>query len=493
MTDGSEFDLPNQARPPSDRRALVAVDLGAESCRVSLLRWINDKPRVQLVHRFPNGPVHDEDGSLRWPLEAILAGVDRGMGLCAERAPEGVRSVAVDGWAVDYVRVDSQGLPLAAPFCYRDQRTIAAERKLHKRIAPAELRRITGLQSQQLNTLYQLYADKLASAPTGKGWLNLPEYLLFRWGGDAVAEFTNASHTEMVQFEDRCWSHEILDAAGLDPTRMPKIVPSGTRLGHLDGELANLPAFRNTELIAPACHDTASAIAGIPAKEENWGYISSGTWSLVGTILERPCMRPDASVHGFTNLGAAGERILFQKNMNGMWLLKQCLDAWASEGKAWEIAELCSAAAKSEVPARLLDLTDLELQRVGKMPARINAHRRARGDSALDESSYAAPAMASLIFHSLAAHYAQIFNQIEELSGKHMETIYIVGGGSRNTVLTALTAEASGRRIITGSAESSTVGNLAVQLASLDHAGKLTGEKFCNSVQSFARMITAWN
>lgn len=490
MMDGLESSRLPQGRPPTDRRALVAVDLGAESCRVSLLRWIEDRPHVQLVHRFQNGPVHHPDGSLRWPLEAILEGVDYGMRLCVDRAPEGVRSVAVDGWAVDYVRVDRQGRPLAAPFCYRDERTVAAERRLHQQISPADLWRITGLQQQRLNTLYQLYADRLAEAPAGERWLNLPEYMLSRWGGDSVAEFTNASHTQLLQIEDRCWSREIIAAAGLDLAQMPQLVPSGTRLGNMQGELAMLPVFRDTELIAPACHDTASAIAGIPASDTAWGYISSGTWSLVGTVLERPCISPAASQQGFTNLGAVGERALFQKNINGMWLLKQCMESWAKKGNAWDISELCAAAAKAEAPSGLLNLTDLDLQLVGDMPSQINVHRHAQGDVALDESSHAAPAVASLIFHSLASHYAATFNQIEELTGKHLPTIYVVGGGSRNGLLASLTAKATGRTVITGSPESSTIGNLAVQLASLDDVGSLTGHDFCTSVEKYARAIS---
>ena len=486
----ADLDGMSHAKPLGDMRALVAVDLGAESCRVSLLRWIEGKPHVQLVHRFANGPIRDEAGSLRWPLEAIIAGVDQGMKLCADRAPEGIRSVAVDGWAVDYVRIDARREPLAPPFCYRDERTIAAERELHNRISPTELRRITGLQSQQLNTLYQLYADKLAGASAGRGWLNLPEYLLHRWGGSAVAEFTNASHTEMVQLEDRCWSREILKAAGFDLSQMPQLVPPGTRLGYLEGELAALPAFQRTELIAPACHDTASAVAGVPARNGSWGYISSGTWSLVGTVLNRPHMNMNAWKSGFTNLGAVGERILFQKNVNGMWLLKQCMESWAEEGKAWEIAELCKSAETVDAPMGLLDLTDTELQRVGEMPARINANRRAQADIALDESSAAAPIMASLIFHSLAHHYAATFDQIEELTGKRLDTIYLVGGGSRNSLVASLTAASTDRRVVVGSPESSTIGNLAVQLASLDDAGSLTGDDFCRSVETYARTIT---
>ncbi len=474
---------------PQDARALIAVDLGAESCRVSLLRWISGSPHVQLVHRFPNGPVRAADGSLRWPLDAIVSGVEQGMRMCAEHAPEGVRSVAVDGWAVDYVRVDADRRPLDAPYCYRDERTIAAEAELHRRISPDCLRAITGLQLQTLNTLYQLFADKLAGHSPGMGWVNLPEYLLMRWGGNRVAEYTNATHTQMVQLEGESWSREILEAAGIDPALIPKLVPPGTILGDLEGELAQLPAFSRTALIAPACHDTASAVAGIPAIGEDWGYISCGTWSLVGTPLNRACNGPKAREEQFTNLGGVGGRLLFQRNLNGMWLIKQCMDFWAATDREWEIEELVVAAENVVVPEGLLDIEDPELLKMGEMPSRINAQRRAAGLTELDEGSDGAPAMASLIFHSLAARYAMLFERMEELTGKTLERIFMVGGGSRNAFLRRLTSEASGKPVFAGSAESSTVGNFAVQLAALERRDADHGESFRESVAFFASLL----
>jgi len=313
---------------PSDMRASIAVDLGAESCRVSLLRWIDGKPAISLVHRFANAP-HEVDGSLRWDLAKIEAGLDDGLRRCAEIAAEGIRSIAVDGWAVDYVRVDGDGKPLADPFCYRDERTVRAERSLHRRISPEKLRELTGIQILRINSVYQLHADRLQGLDEGRQWLNLPEYILSRWGGARVAEYTNATHTAMVELYRRQWCREIFSAAQLDLASAPKIVPPGTEVGKLTGPLAELPAFSDTMLIAPACHDTASAIAGIPATGNDWAYISSGTWSLVGTLVEQPRNGKEAADENFTNLGAVGDRICFHKNVNGMWLIKQCSECAA--------------------------------------------------------------------------------------------------------------------------------------------------------------------
>jgi rhamnulokinase len=242
----------------------------------------------------------------------IEAGLDEGLRKCAAIATGGVRSIAVDGWAVDYVRLDANGKPLADPFCYRDERTIKAEHALHQKISPAKLRELTGIQVLRIDTLYQLYADVLEGLPGGP-WLNLPEYILSHWGGAAVAEYTNATHTHLVDISNRQWCREIFQLAQLDLAYAPKLVPPGTEIGRLRGPLAELPAFRDTVMIAPACHDTASAIAGIPATGNDWAYISSGTWSLVGTLLDQPQNGAAAAEENFTNLGAVGDGSVFTR------------------------------------------------------------------------------------------------------------------------------------------------------------------------------------
>jgi rhamnulokinase len=455
----------------NDQRASIAVDLGAESCRVSLLRWKNGRPTIQLVHRFPNNP-REIDGGLRWDLTNIVNGVEDGLRMCAELAPEGIRSLAVDGWAVDYVRVDSAGLPLADPFCYRDPRTLKAERAAHRKCSKQRMRELTGIQILPLNTVYQLYADRLARPPESESetqqWINLPEYLLCRWGGARIAEYTNATHTQLVDLYKKQWCREIFNSLHLDLASAPKLVPPGTEVGKLSGPLASLPAFADTTLIAPACHDTASAIAGIPATGNDWAYISSGTWSLVGTVIEQPRNGTAASAENFTNLGAVGDRICFHKNVNGMWLIRQCTDEWASRGKPWEISDLCAAAEKIPCPEGLLDVDHSDLLLPGRMPQRINAQRVKRGLAPLDENPANAPQFASLIFHSLAARYAKVLDRVAFLTGKRLKRLFIVGGGNQNAFLNRLTQQATRLEVFRGSAESSTVGNFAVQLATLE-------------------------
>jgi rhamnulokinase len=452
---------------PNDQRASIAVDLGAESCRVSLLRWKSGKPSIELVHRFKNDP-REIDGGLRWDLNYIINGLEEGLRKCAALATEGVRSIAVDGWAVDYVRVDASGLPLADPFCYRDPRTVKAERSAHRKCSQERMRELTGIQILPLNTVYQLHADSLAGLPEGQQWINLPEYLLSHWGGARVAEYTNATHTQLVELYKKQWCREIFNALRLDLASAPKLVPPGTDVGKFSGPLSELPAFADTTLIAPACHDTASAIAGIPATGNDWAYISSGTWSLVGTLIEQPRNNAAAQAENFTNLGAVGDRTCFHKNVNGMWLIRQCIDEWALKGRVWPVAELCAAAEQAPCPDGLLDVDDPDLLLPERMPQRINSQRNKRGLDALDEGPDNAPIFASLIFHSLAARYAKVLDRVALLTGKRLKRLFIVGGANQNLFLNRLTAEATRLEVFRGSPESSTVGNFAVQLATLE-------------------------
>lgn len=437
---------------PQPQPARIAVDLGAESCRVSLLRWLAHTAEITLVHRFPHGPV-EQHGHLCWQLDRILAGVDEGLARAAALAPEGVASIGVDGWAVDYVRLDPHGHALAAPFCYRDPRAAAGEAALHA-ILPAErLRSLNGLQLQSLNTVYQQHQDT-REGRHGR-WLNLPEFLLHRWGGRPVAEYTNATHTGLLGLDGQ-WSAEIFNAAGLRLDEAPAIVPPGTDVGAYTGPIQ---ALHGARLIAPCCHDTASAVAAIADQGHDWAYISSGTWSLIGTIVETPCTSPAAMQGNFTNLGAAGGKILLHKGVPGMWLLQQCLRQWGTD----DIANVIAAAATEPgfAPTDLLDLTDARLTQPGNMPALIESIRAQQGLPHLERRGQ----IARLLFDSLAAEYTRVLQLLAQISGKPLRRIWIVGGGSQNELLNQLTAKRSGLEVHRGLVESSTVGNFALQLA----------------------------
>ncbi len=486
MNEGSHERYPafgDELAPKAKKKpVLVAVDLGAESCRVSLLRWIDGQPEIRLVHRFSSS-ARDEGTGLRWDIAAIEAGVEEGLRACAELAPAGIAAIGVDGWAVDYVRLGPEGQPVGNPFCYRDERTVESQKLVHSGISPDRLYQLTGVQILALNTLYQLRAD--GNAQQNLPWINLPEFLLHRLGARRVSEYTNATHTQLLGTEDRAWSPEIFAAAGLDVCTAPPLVNPGTDIGQLQGPLASLPAFRNTRLIAPACHDTASAIAGIPAHGDDWAFISSGTWSLVGCVLGSACVTEAARSKNFSNEGGVGGRIYFLKNINGMWLLRQCIERWRSQGQTWTVEQLIDASANLDEPEGLLDVDDPDLLLPGNMPARINAQRNRSGLSAIPDGADMAPKMTSLILHSLAERYAAVLRDATNITGRDLKQLYVVGGGSRNTLLNRLTARATGLEVLTGSAESTTVGNFAIQLTALD-------EDYGDGVGVSASAVAKW-
>jgi rhamnulokinase len=422
---------------------------------------------VDIVHRFSNRP-QDRGSGLRWDIQNLCDGVEEGLRACAGLAPGGIAAVGVDGWAVDYVRLTAEGRPVGDPFCYRDERTLTAEREINSRISVERLYALTGIQHLRINTLYQLYADGLTGMDQRTPWTNLPEFILHYLGGRRVAEYSNATHTQLLGFKDRAWCGEIFAAAQLQREAAPPIVPPGSDLGRMGKRLASLPAFRETRLIAPACHDTASAIAGIPAEGEDWAFISSGTWSLVGAVLDAPCLSDLARTLNFSNEGGVGGKTYFLKNINGMWLLRQCIEQWQSRGATWSVPQLIAACVSLSPPAALIDVDDPPFLLPGDMPGRINAHLDARGGARLSLDPANAPEMANLIFHSLASRYAEVLRDLSKISSKRLKRVYVVGGGSQNSLLNRLTAKTTGLEIVSGSSESTTVGNFAVQLAALE-------------------------
>ncbi len=271
----------------------------------------------------------------------------------------------------------------------------------------------------------------------------------------------------MVSLGKQEWSPEIFDRAGLDISAAPQIVAPGSVVGRLKGPLADLPALRSTMLIAPACHDTASAIAAIHAQGDDWAYISSGTWSLVGTLLDQPCAGPESARLNFTNEGGVGGEVCFLRNVNGLWLQDQCLEEWKANGEIRTVEEFIDAAATLASPPALINVDDPQLVPPGRMPERIATQLENAGFDANPFLS-SPPAMINLILHSLAARYAALLKQIESLTKKNFRQLYVVGGGSRNLLLNRLTQQATQMEVVCGAQESSTLGNLSIQLAALE-------------------------
>lgn len=472
--------------------ARVAIDLGAESCRVSLLRWIDGEPTIEVIHRIPNGPVR-RGNSLCWPLTRIFAGLEEGLHKAAAAAPEGIASIGVDGWSVDYVRLAPDGKMLREPFCYRDERTTAAKEAADPIISSLDLYQRTGAYPLKINTVYQLLADTAAYAESenqktedenprigrrhpkteaGAPWVMLPEFVLYWLSGRRVAERTNATHTGLVNLKTGDWDEKLFEMLRLPIEAAPPIVATGTVLGPLTGKLAQLDAFRATEVIAPATHDTASAIAGIPTDLSETAYISSGTWSLVGGVTQNPITTKHAFDAGYTNIGAAGGGLLFHSLINSMWVLKQCMDAWAGQGRGWLIENLVHKAGECDSETGVLDMDAATLMLDTEMPKRINNELTRLGFDAIPDVAGNEPLFARTIFESLARRYASATANLEKMLGRKLERIHMIGGATRNGLLIALTEERTGLKVEIGETESATIGNLAVQLAASEVAGK---------------------
>ncbi len=451
--------------------ARVAIDLGAESCRVSLLRWDGGKPVIDLMHRIPNGPMH-RGNSLHWPIETILAGLEEGLRKAADAAPEGIASIGVDSWSVDYARLAPDGSLLRAPFCYRDERTVRSKEATDAIIAPLSLFQRTGTLPLRINTIYQLLADPADGIDPRAPWAMLPEYVLYWLSGRRVAEYTNASHTGLVSLKTGDWDSDLFRLLGLAIEAAPPIVPTGTILGPLKGALASLAAFKNTQIIAPAAHDTASAIAGIPAALDAAAYISTGTWSLVGTITATPATTQHALDAGYTNIGAAGGGLLFHSLINSMWVLKKCMDAWAEQGRVWDIEDLVQKSATCDAATGVLDMDAEGLMLDTEMPKRVNSELARLGFDPIPDVAGNEPAFARVIFESLAVRYAAALANLEKMLNRKLERIHMIGGATRNKLLIRLTEERTGLRVEIGEGESSTVGSLAIQIAASEAAGK---------------------
>lgn len=444
-----------------------------------------------MIHRFLNGPQDRGHAGWHWNLDRIRHELEAGLRRCADVAAESIAAIGVTGWAVDYVRLDAAGQPLTAPFCYRDERNVLAMEEVHAVVPAEKLYARTGVQIQPINTIYQLYADRRSGIPDSAPWVNLPEYILHWLGASRIAEYTNATHTGLIDAETRQWSGEIFEALGLERAAAPEIVAPGTALGPVREDLRQLSAFTRTQLIAPACHDTASAIAGIPERPGNWAYISSGTWSLVGKPLAQSLRTHEAFARGFTNLGAADGGILFHRGIPGMWLLRQCMNTWEQD-RGWDLADLIAEARRLPAPDRLLDLDDPALLPPGDMTARINTQRERDGGKPLPPGCDAAPHYASLIFHSLAARYGSLLDEIGGMTGEKPNHISVVGGGSQNEYLNALTAQATGLPVRRCSAEGSTLGNFAIQWARIEQSsGSLQPQSVADKVTALAAVQVA--
>ncbi len=431
----------------------IAIDLGAESGRVFLGSLKAGVLSIEETHRFPNRPIRD-GASLRWDVRRIWDEIRTA--LSSPSLPK-IASIGLDAWGVDYALLDERGELLENPYHYRDPRNPPAMDAALRIVSKEEIYRQTGVQFMPINTLYQLYAAKLANSDLlarARRMLMIPDLFHYWLSGTAVCEFTAASTSQMLNPVTRDWSRDLLDRLGL-PSRLPaRIVEPGTILG--------IDEITGAQVIVPASHDTASAVAAISANGDS-AFLSSGTWSLVGIELDAPVISNEALRMNFTNEGGVAGTTRLLKNVMGLWLLQGCRKRWSEQGHEFTHDDLMDAATHAKPSQHRIDPDDHSFLNPADMLAAIDQFCTKTQQPIPDSPG----AYARAILESLALKYAVVIRDLESLIGRTIQNIRVVGGGSKNGLLNQLTANATGKRVLAGPVEASVLGNLGVQMVAL--------------------------
>jgi rhamnulokinase len=444
----------------------LAVDLGATSGRVAIGRVNSDSISLDIVHRFLHEVLPQEDGSLLWDWDLILSEVLKGLREAVKTSDP--ISLAVDSWAVDYGFISPTHQYLPPVHAYRDPRNEIAYQELTKKIGKERIYSTTGIQFLPFNTIYQLYAARdLPEYKKAAKFLMLPDLINFLFTQKLSTEVTNASSTQALNTQTREWDRELINLAGVREDLFTELHEPGTLIGVVRG----FDVLDGINVVATASHDTAAAIAGVPfTNRQTEAYISSGTWSLVGVELDAPVLTPEAFAANVTNeLGADGT-VRALKNVTGMWLLEECRRTWHLEGRDYEMPELLKLASDAKAFTTLIDPNDPLFAPPGGMPERIHTYCVERGlTPPQSDGEYAI-----CILNSLAHAYKKTLQEISAVTGRKIELIHILGGGSQNDLLNQLTADICGVTVKTGPVEATLFGNIAVQAISAGVVANLT-------------------
>jgi rhamnulokinase len=448
----------------------LAFDLGAESGRGVLGLLENGRLRLEVVHRFPNGPVRTLD-TLHWDVLRLYGEMEQALRLCAaQHGP--LDGLGVDTWGVDFALLGRGGTLLGNPRHYRDPHTEGVMERAFARVPRADVFRRTGIQFMRFNTLFQLLALQEARSPlldVAENLLFIPDLFHYFFTGIKVNEYTDASTSQMLDPSTRGWAWDLVRAFGLPERILGTLVQPGTVLGPLRAAVAAETGLNPAPVIAPASHDTASAIAAVPASGESWAYISSGTWSLMGVELPGPLVNEQALAANFTNEGGVGGTVRFLKNIMGLWLVQECRRAWERAGTTYGYDELARLAEAAPPFAAIVDPDDPSFILPANMPRALGDWCRRSGQAAPDGPG----ATVRCALESLALCYRWVLERLEQLTGRRLEAIHVVGGGSQNALLNQLTADACGRPVLAGPVEATAAGNVLVQALGLKILGSL--------------------
>jgi rhamnulokinase len=451
-------------------KKILAIDLGAESGRGLIGSFDGDRLSLEVVHRFANGGVATLD-TLHWDVlglwREMLATLRKAE---AEHGP--LASVGVDTWGVDFALLGKDGSLLGNPRHYRDPHTENIMDQAFAKVPRADIFRQTGIQFMRFNSLFQLLAlmrDRSPILDAAETMLFIPDLFHYWMTGIKVNEYTDASTSQMIHPASRTWARELIRAFGIPEKILGSLVQPGTVLGPLPPGVASQAGVASIPVIAPATHDTAAAIAAVPAQGESWAYISSGTWSLMGIETKTPLTDERALNVNFTNEGGVGGTIRLLKNIMGLWLVQECRRAWERGGVTYDYAALMKMAEAAPPFASIVNPDDASFMLPAHMPNAIADYCRRTGQSVPEEPGD----VVRCALESLALRYRWVLERLEELAGRRLATIHIVGGGCQNTLLCQLAADACNRPVVAGPVEATAIGNVLVQAIGLGLLGSL--------------------
>jgi rhamnulokinase len=453
----------------------LAVDLGASSGLVLLAQYDGERLQFEEIHSFKNEPVRLHS-TLHWDILRLFHEIKGGLRRAEKRVKKdggSVASLGIDSWAVDYGLLDRSGRLLGNPVHYRNEAHAGAMEKLLKRIPRDTIFRETGIQFMPINTIYQLSAMKDEDHPhleQAETFLMIPDLIHYFLTGEKAAELTNATTTQLFDPTRRTWSEPLIGQLGLPRPIFPPIVEPGTEIGKVLPSVSEEIGDIKANVIAVATHDTGSAVAAVPAQTERFAYLSSGTWSLLGTEVKEPVLSDRALALNFTNEGGVNGTYRLLKNIMGLWLLQEVKRVWEAEGDAYTWDELTHLTSSAPPFVSLVDPDAPEFLTPGDMPERIRAYCRKTGQPVPETRG----AVLRCITESLALKHRFVLDLLEELTGQPLDVLHMVGGGTRNELLCQWTANACGRPVVTGPVEASSLGNILVQLMAAGEVNSLS-------------------